>query len=80
MDKLRGRGTDREVKTDRGMEGNKYRDDNTKYICVLVAQPCPTLCDPMGCSPPGSSVHGIPQATLLQGVAICYSKAATYDE
>ena len=25
---------------------------------VLVAQLCPTLCDPMGCSPPGSSVHG----------------------
>ena len=29
------------------------------YICVcLVAQSCPTLCDPMDCSPPGSSVHG----------------------
>ena len=26
---------------------------------VLVAQFCPTLCDPMDCSPPGSSVHGI---------------------
>ena len=25
-----------------------------------VAQPCPTLCDPLDCSPPGSSVHGIP--------------------
>ena len=31
-----------------------------KLICykVLVIQPCPTLCDPMDCSPPGSSVHG----------------------
>ena len=30
------------------------------YICVLclVAQACPTLCDPLDCSPPGSSVHG----------------------
>ena len=28
-------------------------------VCVcLVAQSCPTLCDPMNCSPPGSSVHG----------------------
>ena len=27
-------------------------------VCVLVAQSCPTLCDPMDCSPPGSSVHG----------------------
>ena len=30
-------------------------------VCVLVAQSCPTLCDPMDCSPPGSSVHGILQ-------------------
>ena len=28
-------------------------------VCVLVAQSCPTLCDPMDCSPPGSSVHRI---------------------
>ena len=28
-------------------------------VCVLVAQSCPTLCGPMACSPPGSSVHGI---------------------
>ena len=31
-------------------------------VCVLVTQSCPTLCDPMDCSPPGSSVHGILQA------------------
>ena len=29
-----------------------------KRECVLVTQSCPTLCDPMNCSPPGSSVHG----------------------
>ena len=37
---------------------------NINYInnvCVLVAQSCPALCDTMGCSPPGSSVHGILQ-------------------
>ena len=28
-------------------------------VCVLVAQSCPTLCDPVECSPPGSSVRGI---------------------
>ena len=33
---------------------------------VLVAQSCPTLCDPIDCSPPGSSVHGIPQARILE--------------
>ena len=35
-----------------------------------VAQSCPTLCDPMDCSPPGSSVHGILQARILEWVAI----------
>ena len=32
----------------------------------------PTLCDPMDCSPPGSSVHGILQATILEWVAISF--------
>ena len=34
-------------------------------VKVLVAQSCLTLCDHMNCSPPGSSVHGIPQARIL---------------
>ena len=38
--------------------------------CVLVAQSCPTLCDPMGCSPPGSSVHWILPARILKWIAI----------
>ena len=42
--------------------------------CVLVAQSCLTLCDPMDCSLPGSSVHGILQARILQGVAISFSR------
>jgi len=41
-----------------------------------VAQSCPTLRDPMVCSPPGSSVHGIFQARVLEwGVIIDYTKA-----
>ena len=39
-------------------------------IVVLVVQSCPTLCDPMNCSPPGSSVHGILQARTLEWIAI----------
>ena len=39
-----------------------------------VAQSCPTLCDPMGWSLPGSSVHGILQARILQRVAISSSR------
>ena len=38
-----------------------------------VAQSCPTLRDPMDCSPPGSSVHGIFQAGVLEGGAIAFS-------
>ena len=36
-------------------------------------QSCPTLCDPMDCSPPGSSVHGIFQARTLEWGAVAYS-------
>ena len=42
-------------------------------VCVLVTQSCPTPCDPMHCSPPGSSVHGILQARILEWVAISFS-------
>ena len=38
-----------------------------------VAQSCPTLSDPMDCSPPGSSIHGIFQARVLEWVAIAFS-------
>ena len=38
-----------------------------------VAQSCPTLSDPMDCSPPGSSVHGILQARVLEWAAIAFS-------
>ena len=37
-----------------------------------VLQSCPTLCNPMDCSPPGSSVHGILQARILKWVAISF--------
>ena len=40
-----------------------------------VSQSCPTLCDPMDCSLPGSSVHGIFQARTLEWVAISFSNA-----
>ena len=39
-----------------------------------VAQSCLTLSDPMDCSPPGSSIHGIFQARVLEWVAIAFSK------
>ena len=41
---------------------------------VLVAQSGPTVCDPVGCSLPGSSVHGILQAEILEWVVIPFSR------
>ena len=40
-------------------------------------QPCPTLCDSMDCSPPGSSVHGILQARILEWVAMPSSRGSS---
>ena len=42
--------------------------------CYLVSKSCPTLCDPMDCSPPDSSVYGISQARILEWVAISFSR------
>ena len=42
-----------------------------------VAQSCPTLCDPMDCSLPGSSVHGIFQARVLEWVAISFYRGSS---
>ena len=46
------------------------------YFSCEVAQSCPTLCDPMDCSLPGSSVHGIFQARVLEWVAISFSRGS----
>ena len=43
-----------------------------------VAQSCPTLCDPIDCSLPGSSVHGIFQTRVLEWVGISFSKIGIY--
>ena len=45
-------------------------------LCSLT-QLCLTQCDPMGCSPPGSSVHGISQARVLEWIAIFYSRRSS---
>ena len=45
--------------------------------CCSVTQSCPTLCNPMDYSPPGSSVHGIFQARILGWVAIPFSRVSS---
>ena len=61
--------------------------DRHASLCVLItlcahfvcsaAHPCPILCGPLDCSPPGSSVHGIFQARVLVWVAIPYSRRSS---
>ena len=41
-------------------------------MCLLADQLCLILCDPMDCSPPGSAIHGILQAGILDWVAISF--------
>ena len=50
---------------------------NILTLCVSVVQLCPTLCDPVDCSPPGSSMHGILQARILEWVAMPSSRGSS---
>ena len=50
--------------------------DTIRRVCS-VTQSCPTICDPMGCSLPGSSVYGILQARILEYGAIFYSRESS---
>ena len=43
-------------------------NEETSMPAGSVTKSCPTLCNPMDCSPPGSSVHGISQARILEWV------------
>ena len=43
-----------------------------------VTQSCPTLCDPVDCSPPGFFVHGILQARILEWVTISFSRGSSW--
>ena len=47
------------------------------WVSAKSLQSCPTLCDPMNCSPPGSSVHGILLARILKWVAIPFSRGSS---
>ena len=55
----------------------KSKNKTPVCVCVLVSQLCPTLCNPMDCSPPGSSLHGILQARMLEWIAIPFSRGSS---
>ena len=46
-------------------------------VKILVAQSCPSLCDPMDCGSPGSSIHGILQARTLEWVSIPFTRGSS---
>ena len=48
------------------------------HVHAKLLQSCPTLCNPMDCSPPGSSVHGILHARILEWVAIPSSRRSSW--
>ena len=51
--------------------------DQWEKVKMFVAQSCLTLCDPVDCSLPGYSVHGILQARILEWVAISFSRGSS---
>ena len=56
----------------------KLSQNHFTYVCMcVVTKSCPTLCDLMDCSPPGSSVHVISQARILEWVVIYFSKGSS---
>ena len=59
------------------MQGVQVQSVVRECSVVLVTQSCPTLCDPMDCSPPDSSVHGILQVRILEWVAIPFSRGSS---
>ena len=67
-----------EIKRNRGREGGRERAVllvlKMEAAAAKSLQSCLTLCDPMDSSPPGSSVHGILQARILEWVAISFSR------
>ena len=66
-----------QVKIQRLREAESLSQGRVSEWVSEVAQSCPTLCNPMGCSPPGSSVHGIFQTRILEWVAISFSRGSS---
>ena len=54
-----------------------YSLHDNMCVCATSLQPCPTLHNPMDCSPPGFSLHGILQAGILEWIALASSKGSS---
>ena len=60
-----------------GRSGDSELFPSAQTVKVLVSWWCPTLSNPMDCGPPGSSVHRVPQARILEWVAIPFSRGSS---
>ena len=62
-----------------GLQRIGHEKQLSMHACIRGQwlQPCPTFCDTMDCSPPGSSVRGILQARILEWVAISSSRGSS---
>ena len=58
-------------------KGDRFGSKKHCAVLYLVPQSCLTLCHSMDCSPPGSSVHGILQAKILEWVAMPFSRGSS---
>ena len=76
-DLLQSRNCDENSSNQGQLNFDQYAVTIVSYMCVLVSQSCPTLCYSMDYSPPGSSVHGILQARILEWVAIPFSRGSS---
>ena len=55
-----------------------FAQSQTRLMRLSSSRNSPTLCDPMDCSPPASSVHGISQAVILEWVVISFSRGSSW--
>ena len=60
-------------------QNTKFRERSYQSNSAKSLQSCPTLCDPVDGSPPGSCIHGILQARVLEWVAIAFSNALKWE-
>ena len=67
--------TDPDYQEEVGADTRCSIEDHTGLLLLLSLQSCPTLCDPIDGSPPGSPDPGILQARTLEWVAISFSNA-----
>ena len=57
---------------------SSFSESRSGILVSKVTQSCPTLYDPVDCSPPGSSIHGILQPRILEWVAISFSRGSSW--